>query len=119
MKTKDFLEKVVEPRLAYCKEILCVTKDAEYTKDNDKFYNFKRTAEVRRINKYQALDGMYNKHLISMIDIIDEAKKGCLPSKELLREKITDNINYLLLFEGMVDEDGYCIEVDEEWKGKE
>jgi hypothetical protein len=104
MKTTDFMENVVKPRLSLCADLLSKTKDAEYTRNGDKFHNFKRTAQVRDISVIEAWDGNQNKHLTSFLDMIDDVKKGNLPSKKLLDEKLTDMINYILIFEGLITE---------------
>jgi hypothetical protein len=105
MTTKDFITFVVKPRLDDCINLLEGEKDVEYSRNNDKFYNFKRTGQIRNISTITALDGMFNKHLVSVIDMIDDAKAGILPSQKLINDKITDTINYLLLFEGIVNEE--------------
>lgn len=104
MTNKDFMDTVVNPRLNHCKSLLN-SKNEEYAKDDDRFHNFKKTGIVRNISPIDALNGMFNKHLISLIDILDNAVKGILPTQKILDEKISDNINYLLLFEGLVTEE--------------
>ena len=104
MKTEDFIQNIVQPRLELCKELLGGSKDKEYSRNGDKFHNFKRTAELRKISTISAWDGMQNKHLTSLLDIIDDAKKGILPTQKTLDDKITDMINYLLLLEGIITE---------------
>lgn len=105
MTTKDFIDYVVKPRLDTCIDLLAGEKDIEYSRNNDKFYNFKRVGQIRNISTIAALDGMFNKHLISVIDMIDDAKAGILPSQKLINDKVTDTINYLLLFEGITNEE--------------
>lgn len=104
MTTQDFMDKIVAPRLTHCKALLGITKDKEYTKNNDKFHNFKRTAHIRGISTIEAWDGMMNKHLTSVLDMIDDSCDGKLPSQALINDKITDLIDYLLLYEGIVTE---------------
>lgn len=104
MTTKDFMEKVVKPRLAMCVTLLDSIKDKEYTRNNNKFHNFQKAAEIRNIHIIDAWDGMQNKHLVSFLDMILDVKNGNLPSRKLLGDKITDMINYILLFEGIVYE---------------
>lgn len=104
MTTQDFMEKIVNTRLAHCKVLLETIKDKEYTKNNDKFYNFKRTAHIRGISIIEAWDGMMNKHLTSILDMIDNSKLGIMPNQILINDKITDLINYLLIYEGIISE---------------
>jgi hypothetical protein len=103
MTRQEFITLVVEPRLDHCREVL-EAKGGEYARNNDSAYNFKRAAAIRGVNVFTALDGMFNKHLVSMLDIMDDAKNGIMPSDALLNAKITDVINYLLLFEALVFE---------------
>jgi hypothetical protein len=44
------------------------------------------------------------KHIVSVLTLIDDLDKGVSPSKETLNAKFTDNINYLLLLEGLIAE---------------
>jgi hypothetical protein len=104
MKTETFMKKVVAPRLRQCCFLLENIKNKEYSRNNDKLHNFKRTAHIRDISIIEAWDGMFNKHLTSILDMIDDARKGVLPTEQLMNDKITDGINYLLLFEGIVKE---------------
>ena len=44
------------------------------------------------------------KHDVSVDDIVDDLKRGVVPPKEFVAEKIGDSINYLLLLEGLIEE---------------
>jgi hypothetical protein len=99
----EFISKVVEPRMAHCKVVL-EAKGQEYVREGDNAYNFKRAAAIRGVNVFTALDGMFNKHLVSMLDLMDGAKEGNLPEPKMLDAKVTDLINYVLLWEGLVYE---------------
>lgn len=102
MKIEDF-EKLLQKRIELTKQVLG-QKSAEYAKDNDKLYNFKRAAEVLRKTPEEALWGMLMKHIVSIQDIVEDVAKGKLPTEKLLEEKIGDNINYLILLEAMIKE---------------
>lgn len=92
------------------------SKSAEYSTESDKLHNFKRGGEIDRTSPEKALKGMYLKHLISILDIVDdlEAKcginKDCFPSfyenryMRILEEKIKDAINYHSLLEALIIE---------------
>lgn len=101
MTNEDFMETIANPRLDQCKEIL-VGKSVEYSRNNDKFHNFRETARLRDINVFEAWDGMMNKHLTSVLDLVKDAKNGETITYRVLEEKITDLINYLVIFEGLV-----------------
>ncbi len=102
MRSAEF-DAVVERRLELIKKIL-LTKRAEYAPDGgDRLHNFARASEMLRCTKEKALIGMWTKHIVSLLDIVDnvETKE---PSRELIEEKIGDAINYLILLEAMLKE---------------
>jgi hypothetical protein len=75
-------------------------KSKEYA-IGDRLYNFKRAAEISRTSPQKALAGMFVKHLVSVIDLIE----GNLPAAEsIVNEKIGDAINYLVLLEAVLAE---------------
>lgn len=89
-------------------------KSNEYSSDTDKLHNFKRAGQLRNSSPEEALAGMLAKHLVSLLDIVDEIEKTypieqIFPPSyhdyiKLLEEKITDSINYLILLEGLIKE---------------
>ena len=98
MKFDDFdrlVEYIVCERI---KDVMC-KKSAEYARDNDKLYNFKRAAEVSKKTPLECLQGMKLKHDVSILDMLaDEADPTKKPhSRELWEEKISDDINYYIL----------------------
>lgn len=102
MKTERF-EKIIEHRLKVCTDTLIV-KAKEYVKNEDRLHNFRVAANTGGNSiksKEAALWGMANKHLVSVIDIVDDCNKDLnyIPSTYLIEEKITDMINYVLLLE--------------------
>jgi hypothetical protein len=102
--TSEKFNEIVEARIKKCLEILC-RKAREYSRDNDRLSNFKRAALFEDEEPEIALRGMLTKHIVSVYDIVDDVEfEGILPSKELLGEKITDCINYLMLLEGLIEE---------------
>ena len=103
MNAKDF-DEIVANRMAWCNKTLCAKGD-EYARDGDRLWNFK--AAGRKMNQHpaQALAGMEVKHDVSVDDIIDGLARGIVPPKELVAEKIGDSINYLLLLEGLIEEE--------------
>jgi len=94
-----------------------VSKGKEYASNNeDRLINFKRSAEMKRETPEKALQGMMQKHLTSVYDIIDYIEKenqivGLMfvarppgISKELIEEKIGDLTNYFILLEALLKE---------------
>jgi hypothetical protein len=102
MEISDF-KKLVFDRFDKCSNLMLGPKDKEYSRGGDKLYNFKRAGVLQNITPEKALLGMWSKHLISIIDIINEIDVK-IPSKEMMNEKINDNINYLFLLEGLIEE---------------
>ena len=94
----------IDNRLNECKELLLV-KGLEYRRNNDPYHNFNKVSKMRNKTPEEALSGMWAKHLCSILDIIDDIElHNKIPSKELLSEKISDNINYLLILEALIEE---------------
>lgn len=93
-----------------------VSKSAEYSTDDDKLYNFKRSGERRRKTPEEALMGMAEKHYTSITDIVDKIEtynqklglrfvaRPQFLTKKKLEEKITDGINYYILLEALIKE---------------
>lgn len=104
MTIEDF-SRLAGERFEYCYQLLTTTKHLEYTRENDKLYNFKRAGEILRCSPERALLGMWIKQIISIIDMVEDIEKGLgIPTVEILREKITDTITYPALLEGLIVE---------------
>ena len=92
---------LLDERLASIKAVLG-SKAKEYA-IGDRLYNFKRAAEIARTTPQKALFGMFLKHLVSVLDLIE----GSIPPTDhLINEKIGDTINYLILLEAILKEPG-------------
>lgn len=96
-------DQIVEERLARCREVLCA-KGEEYSRNNDRLWNFKAAARHLDTTTGKALLGMKVKHDVSLSDMIDDIDSGCIFSRGYVSEKIGDSINYLLLLEGLIEE---------------
>lgn len=79
------------------------TKAGEYATDGDRLANFKTAAALQGITPEEALRGMMAKHTVSINDMI-KAGDPTRFSMEQWDEKITDNINYLILLRALVEE---------------
>jgi hypothetical protein len=102
MNSKD-LNNIIDERIQKTKDTL-QSKAVEYASDEDRLANFVKGARITGDSKERVLKGYMLKHIISIFDIIDNIDKGLLPSIELLNEKISDNICYLILLEASVTE---------------
>ena len=100
MDSKKF-DEVVERRLELIRKILA-TKRAEYAPDGgDRLHNFNRAAAMLGCTREKALIGMWTKHIVSILDIVDNIEI-MKPSIALIEEKIGDAVNYLILLEAML-----------------
>ena len=100
MTTPEFL-KLVADRLEKIQETLG-RKGKEYAR-GDRLSNFKRAASIQRMSPEKAWLGIWAKHLVSILDMIDDIEQGCSNAPmELWDEKIGDSVNYLILLEGLV-----------------
>lgn len=86
----------------HCKDML-LDKHEEYASDEDDFHNFNSAAVLQDVTPEKALIGMMDKHVISVHDLVNKASKGCEIPLETWKEKIGDNINYLLILWAMVN----------------
>jgi hypothetical protein len=102
MTIKDF-EKLSKNRFQHCEKVLN-SKNKEYSRGEDKLHNFKVAGRMGDITPEFALVGMFMKHLVSIFDIVNDLDECKLPSEEILAEKLTDTINYLVLLEGLISE---------------
>lgn len=99
----QFFEEIVTRRIDLIRSVL-VKKGLEYTRGTDRFRNFKTSGRRLGITPERALIGMRDKHETSIMDLVDDLDKDVLPTLEIIEEKIGDDINYLILLEGMFKE---------------
>jgi len=123
MQHKKF-EKLLDETIKRIKDTLAV-KNTEYATDFDKLHNFKRAGEMLQCSPEKALIGMWTKHIISLLDIVDELECKCgtqscsFPAFDTgeyiatLEEKIGDAINYLILLEALIKERKENVKGDE------
>lgn len=102
-------ESAIQDMMAYCYQLL-LRKHQEYANEDD-FHNFECAAKLQGITPAQALLGMMDKHVVSVHDLVIEAAEGRNISEAMWREKIGDNINYLLILWAMVKRE--CMEEEE------
>jgi len=70
MNNKEF-EIILSKRIK-CIKLTLVKKVVEYSRNEDRLYNFRRAAQITGESPEQALWGMALKHLVSVIDIIEK-----------------------------------------------
>jgi hypothetical protein len=101
---QEFFDQVLERRIGLIREVLA-SKRKEYAMGGDRLHNFNRAAAMLGISREKALVGMWSKHIVSILDIVDNFGEDCKPTKEMVEEKIGDAINYLVLLEAMLKSD--------------
>jgi hypothetical protein len=103
MTSKEFME-IAQARVVHCLALMEVKKGPEYSRGGDRFSNFRRAGQLLGVKPTTALLGFLTKHLVSVIDIVNDIEAGRPVILEQFEEKITDSINYLLLLEGLAKE---------------
>ena len=99
-KFNELVDFIVEKRI---KGVMC-KKAAEYSRGNDKLYNFYRAAEVDKITPIEALRGMHLKHRVSILDMLDDLMQDKHHSQDLWIEKLTATLNYYILMWAILKE---------------
>ena len=101
MTNNDF-DKVVMAQLDYTSKLL-LSKGKEYANNNiDRLIAFKQAGVIQQQTAKQALCGMMAKHVVSVFDMCNTNEE--YPMDRWV-EKITDNINYLILLRALVEEE--------------
>lgn len=94
--TEDKFKEIVEEQVDKIEDTL-VVKAKEYRRNNNPFHNFDIGTQINNQSREEVIWGFALKHFISIQDIRNDVKEGKLPSKEILDEKYTDLINYLII----------------------
>lgn len=102
--TTDEFAQILENRVEQCKKLTLGTKDKEYTRNNDKLWNFRRAGQIIGTTPERALLGMMSKHIVSVLDIVDDELAGTWTPESVFNEKFSDLHNYLFLLEAMLKE---------------
>ena len=97
-------DKITEEQIQDIRRTLLL-KSKEYARRGDRLSNFKTAARFdTKIEETpeRALWGMWRKHLVSILDIIDDLDNDILPSVPLLNEKCRDVVNYAILLKALI-----------------
>lgn len=95
----DFYTAINE-MVQHCQTVLHSKHDEYATEDH--FHNFNVTAVMNNKTPEEVLAIMMDKHVVSVHDLVNEHAEGRTIPPELWKEKIGDNINYLLILWAMV-----------------
>lgn len=96
------LNKIIENRIEQVRATLAYKQD-EYAGGRSQFHNFDTAGRILNTTREKALKGMWIKHIVSVMDLIEFADTA--PEKlneKLIDEKIGDSINYLIILEAML-----------------
>lgn len=113
----EMFSKLLEYRIELMRSVLAA-KSAEYSTQADKLHNFKRAGQMLQCTPEKALIGMWTKHIISILDIVDKIEvinqeaglvfnvkpEGLGITEAMIEEKLGDAINYLILLEALLKE---------------
>ena len=77
-------------------------KAGEYAQDGDRLFNFRLAAKINGQTMPQALWGMATKHLVSVMDLVEGRLQ---PTPEIVEEKCTDLVNYIILLSAVLYEE--------------
>ena len=102
MNFKTF-DELVEREIKRMKDVMC-SKSADYSADDDKLFNFKLAAKLDGVSPIEALRGMWLKHRTSIRQGLDELIDGKCRPKEWWVEKLTDDRNYSILLQALLEE---------------
>ena len=117
----DKYKTTINNMIAYCQDLIN-DKLIQYANKNDVFKTFNEAAELQEILPEQSLFGMMAKHIGSIRNMLDKIEKdiysmtvndaeGAEYSLDIWKEKIGDNITYLLILYAMIssriDEQAY------------
>ncbi len=116
MNHKDF-DKLVERETTRMIDVMC-SKSEDYAdnENDDKLFNFKLAAELDDISPIEALRGMWLKHRTSIRQGLDELMDGKCRPKEWWIEKLTDDRNYNILLQALLEEKYFSFVVPEGWR---
>jgi hypothetical protein len=101
MTNEDF-DKLLEESIDLIRNTLS-SKGKEYGR-GDRLHNFKVAGRRLNCTPERALIGMKEKHCVSVMDIVDDLDNGVLPTMQILKEKILDETNYLILLNALIRE---------------
>jgi len=83
-------------------------KGKEYSgSQGDRLHNFKQSAvmSAKKETQAEALWGMWRKHLVSIMDMIEASKNGKVVGRKKMDEKLGDCVVYSILMEAVFTEE--------------
>lgn len=74
-------------------------KAREYTRGDDRLYNFNKGAVITGQTRERYMLNLTMKHIVSVMDMVDDLDKGAYIPNAYAEEKLGDIINYMILLE--------------------
>jgi len=98
---QKLFDKIVTDR---CEDIVqkLLVKGREYRRNDNVFHNFDRGAAVIGQIPEKVLYGFMLKHLVSVMDMLDDIEKGKIPPAPVVDEKVGDIMVYMVILEAMI-----------------
>jgi hypothetical protein len=84
-------------------KFILASKAKEYAR-GDRMHNFKCGALPLKCTPERFLVFLWMKHVVSILDMVNDLDSGNINTVKLWNEKLTDGINYLALLEGLIME---------------
>lgn len=98
--------KLLNTRILKIRSVL-EQKAGDYARTGDRLGHLKRTARVLNCSTERACLNGFAKHLVSILNMVDETDKRIVVDHKKWDEKVGDAINYLILLEATVKESSY------------
>lgn len=102
---------ILKERFATCENIFQSKGESYAGKQGDALRNFKVVAELIGITPYQVQMVYFLKHVLSLTNAVKDNPSNPVDKSEGNDGRVTDVINYAVLFE--------CLVKEPEWKGME
>ena len=99
METKEF-NKIIKSRQEKTRATL-IKKADEYAR-GDRLSNFKQIAHLLGVTPEKALIGLVSKHIVALVDFVNDIDKGIVQPYDRWDEKIGDINNYNILLEALI-----------------
>ena len=90
----------MEERFNKTRQVLA-NKAKEYAR-GDRLSNFKKAAFALSCTPEEECVNLWLKHVISIVDLVQDLGKGNIVAQAMWEEKIGDAVNYLILLEGLL-----------------
>ena len=102
MDINEFLP-VLNTRLQKTRDTLDGKAD-EYSRGGDRLSNFKQIAHLLSCTPERALIGLISKHIVALVDFINDLDDGTVQPYERWDEKMGDIVAYMVLLDALIIE---------------